>query len=238
MNGYCNKYMSNLIPNTFTSLGAQFLLSPSEIASRFKNIKAIIFDWDGVFNNGLKNPEQGSLFAEPDAMGTNMLRFDRWRELGHVPVSIVLTGANNRTAIGFGERESFHVVMLNCKNKAEILPQITNQYGVKAEEVMFVFDDILDLGLAKLVGLPMMIRRKASPMLENYVKANQMAAYITAHEGGQHAVRELAEMLMALNGSYDETIAYRHAYDEVYLKYLGQRKKIDTRIVDFKGHQV
>ena len=90
--------------NFFTSLSAQFLRSPVEIAARYANIKVLIFDWDGVFNNGLKNLDQGSLFAEPDAMGTNMLRFDRWRVLGEVPVSIVLTAANNRTAIAFGER--------------------------------------------------------------------------------------------------------------------------------------
>ena len=43
---------------------------------RLDKIKAFVFDWDGVFNNGAKDSEGASPFNEVDAMGTNLLRFN------------------------------------------------------------------------------------------------------------------------------------------------------------------
>ena len=59
----------------FTQLGAKFITPISEIDRKLTHIKAFVFDWDGVFNNGVKNENKSSNFNEIDSMGTNMLRF-------------------------------------------------------------------------------------------------------------------------------------------------------------------
>ena len=42
------------IESLFKSVGADFIISAEEIKNKLKHIKAFIFDWDGVFNAGLK----------------------------------------------------------------------------------------------------------------------------------------------------------------------------------------
>ena len=59
----------------FENLGAEFLLPQYKIAEKLQNIKAFVFDWDGVFNKGEKNATISSSFNEVDSMGTNLLRF-------------------------------------------------------------------------------------------------------------------------------------------------------------------
>ena len=55
---------------------------------------------DGVFNNGMKTGEQGSLFSDVDAMGTNMLRFNYYLNNNKtIPLSFIITGSNNQSAI-------------------------------------------------------------------------------------------------------------------------------------------
>jgi len=45
------------IPELFTSIGGRFISEPELISAKLKTIKAFIFDWDGVFNNGQKSAE-------------------------------------------------------------------------------------------------------------------------------------------------------------------------------------
>ena len=59
----------------FESEGGEFITPPFVLMEKLKNIKAIVFDWDGVFNEGVKGGGNHSGFSEIDSMGTNMLRF-------------------------------------------------------------------------------------------------------------------------------------------------------------------
>ncbi len=52
-----------------------FITDASVIQQKLKKIKAFIFDWDGVFNDGRKDIDGNSSFSEVDSMGVNMMRF-------------------------------------------------------------------------------------------------------------------------------------------------------------------
>ena len=51
------------IENTFKSVGGEFVSSPILISKKLKKIKALVFDWDGVFNDGVKASGEGSPFS-------------------------------------------------------------------------------------------------------------------------------------------------------------------------------
>jgi 3-deoxy-D-manno-octulosonate 8-phosphate phosphatase (KDO 8-P phosphatase) len=51
---------------------------------------------------------------------------------------------------------------------------------------------------------------------------------MTACQGGQHAVREICELLTGLNGNYETTIENRIRFSGDYSSYLGERNKINT----------
>lgn len=218
------------VEKLFSTIGGEFLIHSAKIRKKYQNIKAFIFDWDGVFNDGVKYSTDGSLFSEPDSMGTNMLRFDRWRATQQIPFTFIVTGANNLKAIEFAKREHFNGVFLNYKNKREALNHITSHYSISPDEIAFFFDDILDLGLARECGLSFCIRRDASQLFMEYLRDEKMCHYITGNEGGKHAVREVVELLLGVNRTYKTTIERRIAFEGSYTQYLTQRSEIETEV--------
>jgi len=159
-----------------------------------------------------------------------MLRFDRWRVESQIPYSFIITGANNIKAIELSKREHFNTVYLNYKNKREALDKITEQYSLKYEEIAFFFDDILDLGLARVCGLTFCIRRDASQMFMEYLRDEKMCDYITGKQGGEHAIREVVELLLGANDTYKTTIERRVSFEGSYTQYLQQRGEIETEV--------
>lgn len=214
----------------FTAIGGTFLISEEEIAKELPNIKAFIFDWDGVFNNGFKDAETSSGFSEADSMGVNMLRFNHWRMLGKVPFVFIISGENNKTAIELAQREHFNGVYLGYKDKRKTLMHIAATHGLDQNEMAFIFDDILDVAAAGLCKLSFCVKRSASPLFKNYILEQKKCCYITGNEGGNHAVRELSELLIGLTGHYNETISGRIEYGDEYTKYIHQRNAINTAI--------
>lgn len=218
------------VKNKFIEIGGHFLVSDKEITRDLLKINAFIFDWDGVFNNGSKNSESGSSFSEPDALGTNMLRFNHWRIFKKIPHFFIISGANNLTAIEFAKREHFNAVYIRYLNKRKAIEHIVENFGVEVDQMAFVFDDILDLDIAGLCKLNFCVRRNASPLFYDYLIAHSICQYITGNEGGNHAVREISELLMGLTGQYNETISKRIEFGDEYKEYLSQRTLINTMI--------
>jgi 3-deoxy-D-manno-octulosonate 8-phosphate phosphatase (KDO 8-P phosphatase) len=217
------------IENKFIQIGGKFLVPAAKIAKQVLKTNAFIFDWDGVFNNGVKGSDVGSGFSEADSMGLNMLRFNHWRILRKLPLVFIITGENNKTAIEFAEREHLNAVYIRCLNKKNALNHISQNYGVPCHEMAFVFDDILDIGACRLCKLAFCVRRNASPMFNDYVIKNKVCQYITGNDGGNNAVREIAELLMGLTGQYTATINTRIEFDGAYEEYLAQRNSIFTK---------
>lgn len=220
---------ANDIAKLFEDRGGEFLSSPALISEKLKNIRAILFDWDGVFNEGSKGGNSQSGFSEVDSMGTNMLRFSQW--LFHnksMPTCGIITGADNYAAYDFAKREHFHKVYFKVPNKIDALNHMHEIHGIKPEEVVYLYDDILDLSVAEKVGLRIFIRSQAKVLFSEYVKKNNLADYITAYSGGEHGVRESCELLMGLNGTFDQVVKSRGSFSDEYKEYLTERNSPAT----------
>jgi 3-deoxy-D-manno-octulosonate 8-phosphate phosphatase (KDO 8-P phosphatase) len=211
----------------FEDLGGEFITPPVQLMQKWRKIKAFVFDWDGVFNTGIKGYETTSHFTEADSMGVNMLRFSYWLNNKHEqPLSAIITGQNNVSALHFAKREHFNFIFSGCPDKQSAFTEFLNISDVKPEEVMYVFDDVLDLTIASKCGLRVMINRYASPLFYNHVKNKQLADYISFNEGGENAVREICELFIGLNGNYSDVMEKRMAFEGDYKTYLDQRNKV------------
>ena len=111
----------------FVKLGGTFLTPAKRINSSLADIKAFVFDWDGVFNDGRKTSETDSTFSEIDSMGINLLRFDYWLRNRQIPRIFIITGMKNQAATEFSKREHFDGIFLNVKNKREALGKYLGQ---------------------------------------------------------------------------------------------------------------
>lgn len=212
------------IEQAFVAHGGEFMTAFGTIQEKLKQIKVWIFDWDGVFNNGIKDEQTGSVFSEPDAAGSNYLRFGHWLvNEQKMPIAMIMTGANNPAAFRFAEREHFDAVYLKVLNKTDALQHLETAFDVKPNEIAFVFDDVLDLGVAAKVGLRFLVRRKASPLFTNFVKNRNLCDYITANTGAEQGVREICELVLGMTGIFEQVLDERLSFSATYKEFLKQR---------------
>lgn len=226
------------VAKIFTDLGGIFCISPEMFRKKSDSIRAFIFDWDGVFNDGTKNENGSSSFGEVDAMGTNLLRYSNYLHHGKMPTVAVMSGATNNLSFQYGKREHVHEVYFSVKDKKLAFDHFLSLHGLEPEVVAFFFDDVLDLSLAASCGLRIMINRKANPLLKAYVLENQLADYATANPGGSSALREACEMLIGVNGNYNEVVRSRSNFSNSYAAYLHQRETIPTVFYTWDGESI
>jgi 3-deoxy-D-manno-octulosonate 8-phosphate phosphatase (KDO 8-P phosphatase) len=216
-----------------------FLTPPANIQVKLEKIKAYIFDWDGVFNNGQKDENNTSLFNEIDAMGVNLLRFNHYkRKGGTMPLFGIITGEKNSAAHTFSDREHIDFVYYKIKHKSIALEHLCKKRNIAPEEILYVFDDVLDLDVAKKAGVRMMVQRPANPLLINYAVSRNLADYLTANDGNNHAVREVVELLIGLTGRYDETISDRIEYNDTYQNFITLRNNLTTEYYTIDGDKI
>lgn len=226
------------VANIFTELGGTFCISPDVFREKSRVITAFIFDWDGVFNDGTKDANGSSSFGEVDAMGANLLRYSTYLRHGEMPLVALMSGATNNLSFQYGRREHVHEVYYNVKNKSLAFDDFIRRHGLEPGSVAFFFDDVLDLSLAASCGLRIMISRKANPLFRDYVIQKNLADYVTANPGGSFAIREACEMLMGVNGNYDEVITARSTFSESYASYLRERENIDPGFYTWDGDSI
>jgi 3-deoxy-D-manno-octulosonate 8-phosphate phosphatase (KDO 8-P phosphatase) len=228
----------NATEKIYRDMGAEFVTPADEIAQKLSAIKAFVFDWDGVFNNGEKNGESSSSFNEIDSMGTNLLRFSYYLKNKQLPQTAVISGEKNESAFFFAQREHFSASYFKIVNKKWALDHLCSIYGIKPHEICYFFDDVLDLSIAKEAGLRILVSRTATTLFTNYAKQYKLVDYITANPSGNFAVREACEMLMGIAGSFDEVISRRMNYDDVYQQYIMARNLPQTHFYTYNNRQI
>ena len=213
----------------FERAGGAFVSTPDEIRERLSHIRAFVLDWDGVFNAGTKGEGVFSSWSEADSMGLNLLRFGFWLRDGRLPPIVIMTGQNNPSAVKLSSREHFQAVYQGFLAKDVALDHLLETFGLAESEVAFLFDDALDLSVARRVGLRVLVRRPASPLFQRHVLTEGACDYVTAMEGGHHAVRETAELILGLAGLYESVVGERSSFSDRYARYFGERQAQSVR---------
>jgi 3-deoxy-D-manno-octulosonate 8-phosphate phosphatase (KDO 8-P phosphatase) len=220
---------SESVSQHFTAAGGLFLIPAARIAEKLKQIRAVVFDWDGVFNDGFKGEGLPSAFGEADSMGINMLRYGIWFKNHQLPSVAVISGQDNRTAIQFALREHFHNVYLGIIDKRLAVRHLCTIHKIKPSQIACLFDDINDLSMAKICGLRCLVNRPASPLFKRYASENKLCDYITGSSPDHHAVREIAELFLGLMGLFETVVESRVDCDQAYQDYFNQRQATLTQ---------
>lgn len=164
-----------------------------ELIAKARKIKLLLLDVDGVLTDGR---------IIYDSAGRDMKFFDVHDGLGvyclkRAGIKTILITAKGSWAIKPRARDmQVDAVFENVSPKTVALDKILKKYKVKAEEMCFVGDDLVDLCLMKRVGLPIAVFN-AAPEIK------QAASYVTLKLGGRGAVREVAELILKAQGKWD-----------------------------------
>src|SRR5690606_26168737 len=171
-------------------------------------------------------------------MGTNLLRFSHFLNKTQLPVTAVMSGERNVMSFQYANREHFHHVYYKVKNKKPAFDHFIAAHGLTPNEVLFVFDDVLDLSVAEACGLRILINRKANPLFKNYVIKNGLADYVTANPSGSFAVREACEMLMGMSGNFEAVVQERAGFSDTYADYYHTRQQVATEFFTWTNEHI
>lgn len=158
----------------------------SELFERFRRIKLLIMDCDGVLTDGrLYFGESGEVlkvFDTRDGQG-----IVTWHEAGFR--SGIISGRNSPIVEMRGRQLGVEFFRLGRKEKSSAFKELVSEAGVSSEEVIYIGDDTPDVPPMKLAGVAVAV---ADALDE--VKA--AADYVTQHNGGRGAVRELIDLML------------------------------------------
>jgi 3-deoxy-D-manno-octulosonate 8-phosphate phosphatase (KDO 8-P phosphatase) len=156
------------------------------ILQKARKIKLLLLDVDGVLTDGRIvydcRGHDMKFFDVHDGMGVYLLK------KAGIP-TILITAKGSRAIKPRARDMQVAEVFADISPKTSVLEGILKKYKLSAEEVCFVGDDLVDLGLLKRVGMPVAVFN-ACPEIK------QAAAYITLKLGGRGAVREVAELIL------------------------------------------
>ena len=226
------------IKKIFEAGGGVFNTPLSDLKRKVTASLALVLDWDGVFNAGEKMGGASSPFNEVDSMGTNLFRFGFWLKHQNLPATAIVSGEKNESANFWTSRECFHQGYSKIANKPDAIAHFCAMHSIAPQQVIYVFDDVLDLPVAETVGVRLFIPRKSNPLLNKYVLDNNLADYCTGASSGQYAVREACELLMGLLNVYDEALDERIQFSDRYKAYLNDRNAVKTAYYTFQNNNI
>lgn len=168
------------------------------IINKAKKIKLLLLDVDGVLTDGR---------IIYDSRGSDIKFFDVYDGLGvyllkKAGIPTILITAKDSTAIKPRARDmQVDAIFVNVSRKSTVLPRVLKKYKVTANEVCFVGDDLVDLGLLKSVGFPIAVCNAA-------VEIKQAASFVTSKPGGRGAVREISELILKAQGKWRKMVNF------------------------------
>ena len=164
----------------------------------FKHIKAFILDVDGVLTDGtLLVLDDGQMARKMNIKDGFALQLAI--KMGyHI---LIISGGYSDAVVMRLKKLGIEEVNMNVTDKKNILGVFLAKHGLKAEEVLYMGDDIPDMPAMKMAGLP------CCPA-DAVAEIRQAAHYISPFNGGYGCVRDVIEKVLKLNGhwNFDETI--------------------------------
>lgn len=205
-------------------------ISEDQLIEKLHTVKAWIFDWDGVFNDGHKDAERQNSFSERDSMGTNMLRYAHYLRNGNQPYCAIITGATNPTPQVFAQREHFHAIVPGSLYKRDVVEHLLTIWNTDPSETAFFYDDILDLNVCEIAGLRIQVRYPSSAAFNAYVDENDLADVVCTLPGAAQAIRCVSDYFIALLNQTHDVIHGRMHLSDSYKTYFDARQQIETAV--------
>ena len=164
--------------------------SAHRLTRRLKNIRLVATDVDGVLTDGglyySDSGEQTKKFNVWDGLGLVLLR-----RAGLVTAVVTMdqTPLVKIRAAKLGITE----IHQGVKDKLAVLKELASKYGIRLEDIAYVGDDVPDLPALRAVGF------SAAPA-NGRESVRKKVRYVCKAKGGEGAVREVADMILAAQG--------------------------------------
>jgi len=169
----------------------------AEVRTRVERVTFLVLDVDGVLTDGRlfyhDDGTESKAFDVRDGHGIKMLR-----QAGIE--TAIISGRScplvDKRAADLGIKE----VVQGVRDKAPSLEKLLSDKGLKPEQMAFVGDDVVDLPVMNRVGFAVAVADASEHLFD-------MAHYVTLAPGGRGAVREVAELILGVQGLWSKVAA-------------------------------
>jgi len=166
---------------------------PEEVIERAKKVRLVIFDVDGVLTDGSlfigDDGQEYKAFNSKDGHGIKMM-------LRNGIDGAIITGRTSRVVEHRVADLGLTNVRQGCADKLPVYEEMIEELGLSESQTAFFGDDIVDLPIMLRAGLAI-ATNDAHPMVKRY------SHWTTPSNGGRGAARDLAEMMMYAQGTYE-----------------------------------
>ena len=176
------------------------LLQPEHMR-RAAAVKVMIFDVDGVLTDGsLTYGPQGEVtktFNVNDGLGMVLLQ-----RTGIV--TAIISARQSPIVVQRAADLGVSHVYQGVHDKRVGFASLLEETGCTAEQCGYIGDDVIDLPLLMKVGF-------AVTVPSGHPDVQYRAHYVTRAAGGRGAVREVCDLIMRAQGTYDQALAPYYA---------------------------
>ena len=157
-----------------------------------KEIKAIIFDIDGVLSS-----ETITLSSEGEPLRTVNIKDGYAIQLAmKLGLRIaIMTGAKVTSIRKRYEGLGVEDIYIGCSVKIETYETFLHKYGMTDKEIMYMGDDIPDLEIMRRVGCPV-CPKDACPEIK------EVSIYVSGRIGGHGCGRDIIEQVLRAQGKW------------------------------------
>lgn len=158
-----------------------------------KNIRLLALDVDGVLTDGgIYVSDQG--FESKRFCVRDGLAIKAWQFAGN---QVAILSARDVPCVNYRATQlGISLVIQGSKNKALGIASLCEKCGISAAETCYIGDDWIDVPALKAVGFAV-----AVPAADESVREH--VDYVTAACGGNGAIREVIEKLLAAQGKLE-----------------------------------
>ena len=150
-------------------------------------IKMLVMDIDGTLTDGrIYVGAQGEVMKAFDVRDGYAIAH-MLAPYGIVPV--VITGRCSEIAVQRAKELKITELHQGVSDKLETLKAVAASYGVRAEEIAYIGDDLNDLTCIQFCGMT------ACPA-DAVQQVQEAVDYVCAHSGGRGAVREFVDRIL------------------------------------------
>ena len=166
------------------------------ITQQLANIRALIFDVDGVLTDGGlivgPNGEEYKRFNSRDGHGIKML------QNSGVDIAII-TGRDSSIVTHRCAELGIQHLYQGCHDKRIAFKSLVEKLSINHEQIAYMGDDVVDLPVMNKVGLAMAVA-DAHPFVQ------QNSHWVSQFNGGYGAAREACEAIMRAQGTLDAVL--------------------------------
>ena len=159
----------------------------SNLPTRLRRLKLIAFDFDGVFTDGKVIVDQDGRESVVCSR-KDTLRFPELKERG---IELVVISKEKNPIVGRRCEKMRVECLQGVDDKLAALKQLIEIKGLSPEQVAFMGDDINDFKCLEFAGI-------AFTVADGNHECKKIADYVTLRRGGNHAVREVCDMILKM----------------------------------------